>query len=231
MARIKYASIIASASGSVGSATFQKSLYGDILRNKPRPRKSASPLQLTRRNLMMTMHNEWSELTPAQRKQWNQFIAYSGATIRRDKNVLTTGHALFIQYNYLRLLANFDVLTDPGYAVLPPNYGTIGLSLTDLGVLTLYVFAESMDTEQWFAVKLSNPRKTSLSFSARGLKYIPLTHSAGEDWPIQTLYSAIFGALPAKGDTLHYSIRWFSVTAPVLTGIFSGIAIVEDGDL
>ena len=226
MARVKYASLVSGISGSIGSATFQKSLYGNTLRSKPRPRHSRSPLQYTRRQMMMTIHNAWADLTDADRIQWNQFISFSSASIRRDKNVLLTGHSLFIQYNYMRLLAGLTILVSIDYSLLPRNTGNIALAVGPGQSLLLTLDADYIESQQFFIFKISSSRRSSLSFAAKGLLYLPVIIGTGSPYQIGTLYATAFGPLPIIADTIHYTIRWFSLTSPVLSGIYSGTCLV-----
>ncbi|MBE3035887.1 MAG: hypothetical protein IMZ70_02220 [Candidatus Atribacteria bacterium] len=226
MARVKYASLVSGISGSIGSVTFQKSLYGNTLRTKPIPRHSRSPLQYTRRQMMMEIHQGWADLTNAERVQWNQFVSFSSASIRRDKNVLLTGHSLFIQYNYMRLLAGLTLLVSIDYNLLPRNTGNIALAVGANQSLLLTLDADYIETQQFFIFKISSPRRSSLSFAAKGILYLPIVTVAGSPYEIGNFYATTFGPLPIIDDTVHYTIRWFSLTSPILSGIYSGTCLV-----
>lgn len=230
MARIKYASIVSSVSGSVGSATFQKSQYGDVLRNKPRPRRSSTASQYEIRMLMQSLHEAWRDLTDAQRKQWNQFISYSNATIRRDHNVLLTGHALFIQYNMLRLLVQLSIMTTPVYVPLVGIFDHVSLGRDDAGTLTLDLEDEYPGTQTFGVCKLSTIRNPSRSFSPQGLRYIPIASDNEVNFDITAYYVSIFGAVPAIGDTVHYSFRRFSVLSPITQRPLTGKLVVYDNN-
>jgi len=227
MARVKYASIVSEVSGSIGSATFQKSLYGNSLRSKPNPRRSSTALQQYCRNLMMQLHQAWAALSDDQRRQWNQFIAYSSAKIRRDKNILTTGHALFIKYNYFRLLSQLSILTDFDYVIiesfpLPDGIATDGFDID------IYYDANFNGNTIWGVVKLSAPMKPSLSFTAAGLRYQFATWAAGgrSTFSYNTSYIAAFGAIAPVGSTVHYSSTFFSMLAPIISQELCGSFIV-----
>ena len=226
MARIKYGSIVAGVSGSIGSATFQKSSFGDTLRNKPRPRRSGTAIQMTRRNYMMELHGAWAALTDQERTLWNQFISYSSTKIRRDKNVMQSGHSLFIQYNYLRLLSGFAILTVPGYQVLPENSNIVGLQYFLDTTLAIEVNYSGWPADQWACYKLSAPRKSSLSFSRRGLRFMAITSQADDLAQIKTAYLAAFGSIPPEGSTIHYEVRYFGMLSPIMSGIYTGKLIV-----
>ncbi len=227
MARIKYSSIISQVSGSIGSATFQKGAYGDILRNKPRPRRSGTMSQIGRRQFMYQIHQSWKNLTSIQRSAWDMFISYSSARIRRDKNILQSGHSLFIQYNFMRLIAGYAIMEDPVY--IP-----IRLIFTDLAFgrkidNTLWVQADLGDVgaDIFFSLRISSPRPASQRFNSKGLKTLDIQAAVGTDFDITALYTAAFGVIPEIGDTIHYLVRSYSILSPILNGPISGTFVVE----
>jgi hypothetical protein len=228
MARIKYGSLVSDISGSIGSATFQKSLYGSTLRNKPIPRNSHTNSQYNIRGIMKILHEAWRNLTDAQRRQWNQFIAYSSAKIQRDKNVLMTGHALFIQYNMLRQLTGLAVMTTPAYTPLVGIFDSVQLGIEGDGSLTLVLEDEMPGTQTFGVIKLSAPRNPSIAFSPEGLRYLKVNSAVETNFNITALYTAIFGSIPAIGNTVHYSFRRFSTVSPIVQNPLTGKLIVSD---
>lgn len=228
MARIKYGSIVSSVSGSIGSATYQKSLYGDTLRNKPVPRRSSTALQINRRGIMMQLHAAWRSLTDAERRQWNQYISYSSARIRRDKNVLQTGHSLFIQYNFMRLINNIALMTVPVYVPMPEVFPGAVFGWYGAGDLRMSIVTVGMGTDVWFLAKLSAPRPESQSFNPAGLLAILVPVVAQQEFEIGTQYAAAFGRVALPGEYIHYSVRQFSLLSPILASEFHGKDFVTD---
>jgi hypothetical protein len=225
MARIKYGSIVSEVSGSVGSATFQKSLYGNTLRNKPRPRKSTSPSQLVCRSYMTQLHNAWRALLPAQRDAWNKFISYSSASINRDRNVLLTGHALFIKYNYLRLFSHLTMMSDPVFKVIDP-WPTLTEIAFDTPKLVCYFNSDVYEATLGLIMSVSNPRVLSQSFSKQGLRSFYWDRLSLSTAYFLPSYLGVFGALPAVTDILHFSYQFFSFNAPIIAGPVSGTIAV-----
>jgi hypothetical protein len=228
MARIKYGSLINEISGSIGSATFQKSNFGNTLRSKPRSRKSSSSSQMICRNYMMQLHQAWAALTDAQRTKWNQFISFSGATIRREKGISLTGHSLFIQYNFLRLLSQIAILTDFDYVTIasfPVPYG-ISRDGTDLN----FVLTDNYNSNViWSVLKASAPQRSSRAFNPVYIRFIlnPWTNTNTSVINMVPGYANVFGALPPVGSYIHYTVQFFCMTAPVLSQKLSGVFIVE----
>jgi hypothetical protein len=225
MARIKFGALVSEISGSIGSATFQKSNFGNTLRTKPRSRRSGTTSQMSCRYIMMQLHQAWAALTDAQRQQWNRFVSFSGAGINRDKAILLTGHSLFIKYNFLRLLNHQAILTVPAYVVMPPfpQPGGLFIDGADYNFWTLY----NVDISTfWYVLKLTIPRKHSLSFSPAGLRFMYITPITASAWLFGPPYLAAFGHLPAVGDYIHYSVQFYSMTSPVISQIQKGVFVV-----
>lgn len=222
MARIKYGSLVSEISGSIGSATFQKSNFGNTLRTKPRSRRSGTPSQLSNRYLMMQLHQAWRALSDAQRQQWNQFIAYSGASINRDRGILLTGHSLFLKYNFLRLFAHMAIMTTPVYAPIKP-WPILYEVAFDENTAVAYFSDDTYVDDVRVIFALSARRLPSLSFAKAGLRSF---YNAGDSLSTCNLYpsyTSIFGAPPAVGQTLHYSFQFFSTVAPAIGPRVSGI--------
>lgn len=226
MARVKYGGIVTDISGSVSGATFQRGIYGGTMRNKPNPIKSATPAQMLIRGYMMQLHYAWSDLDPADRTQWDRFISFSSASINRDKSILLSGHDLFLKYNLFRLLQDQEILTVPSYSP-NPEYSNLHEIENDYGVLTFKLLAAIVGGIQFFNLKLSAPRKESLSFSKQGLRFIFCDTMGVVAYNITAAYLAVFGALPAVGAILHYSIRFYSLTAPVYSNSLTGITTIQ----
>ena len=226
MARIKYAGIISEASGSVGSATFQKSLYGNTLRLKPLSHKSGTVSQLYCRALMMQCQYAWRALTPATRIQWDQFISFSGQHIKADRGVLMTGHSLFLKYNFHRLLQRLSILGTPIYLSAPawPSMSTISYN----GGASWILFTANLDTLNIYCtIKLTNKRLPSQAYSSQGLRYIYPASITGYYIWLNGGYSSVFGAQFAVNDILHYQLQFWSRISPILSSIQTGIITIS----
>lgn len=226
MARIKYGALVSDISGSIGSSTFQKSLYGNTLRNKPRPRLSSSSSQQYCRNTMQIVHQAWQALTDAQRRQWNQYVTYSNSTIRRDRAVLHTGHSLFLRYNFIRYINLRSILSVPGYAPLPEVEGFFGVHFYTGDGLYVESQGNSDSSLFWVNIKLSNARPASMAYSPRGLRWMYYTYWDSDVFKVQDSYLAAFGAIPPVNSKIHYYGQYFMKSSPIISGHFTGIANV-----
>lgn len=227
MARVKFGGLVSEISGSVGGSTFQKSLYGNTLRNKPIPIHKRTAGQINIRYFLQQLHAAWRDLTADQRTQWNRFINFSGQTIRRDSGILLSGHDLFIKYNLTKLMIGDAILTVPTYTPMPSvprQEGTIGRDVAAMGWALDNTYDEAA---VFFMLKLSSPRLASRSYCPTGLRWIncPLDGTAAID--LYPYYPNVFGFVPPSGVYLHYSLQWISRTAPVMNAALTGSVLIE----
>jgi hypothetical protein len=227
MARVKFGGIVSEISGSVGGSTFQKSLYGNTLRNKPIPIHKRTASQVNIRYFLQQLHAAWRTLDPDERTQWNRFINFSGQTIRRDSGVLMSGHDLFLKYNLAKLMIGDAILTIPTYTPMPevPTHdGTIGRDVAAMG----WALDDTYDDAAlFFMLKLSSPRLASRSYSPQGLRWINCTLTGLAAIELYPVYPDVFGFIPPAGVYLHFSLQWFSRTAPVMNAAEVGTVLVE----
>jgi hypothetical protein len=222
MARIKYGSIIADISGSIGSATFQKSLYGNTLRNRPRNTRAGTAAQFAARSQLMQCQYAWRTMSEALRRQWNQFIAFSGQSINRDRGILTTGHSLFLKYNYARLQAGFSIVTTIVYKSAPawPTIDYIAESGNGIEI----AFTDDLDALNIYpTVFLSPTRPESKSFTNEGLRFMFIDAVDEMLISILTAYQNKFGLNLTGGDFISCRFQFFHLSSPLLSAISTGV--------
>lgn len=225
MARVKYGGIVTDLSGSIGGSTFQRSSFGSSLRSKPNPIRGRSASQGNIRYLMSKLHAAWRGMTEAQRTAWSRYTNFSNQSIRHDKNVLISGHALFIKYNLAKLMIGDAIITDLIYISMPqfPTFAQIGSD----GATMIFDVGDVYDEALMFClVKLTSPRVPSRSFSPQGLRNIPLTYDGSGTFGINAAYQVIFGFVPSWNLTLHFSLQWFCRTAPIMAAPIVGKTII-----
>jgi hypothetical protein len=225
MARIKYGSLIAQASGSIGGMTLQKCAFGNIIRSKPLPIHSRSAIQLQRRADMHAIQHAWQALSDDDRIKWKQFIAYSGQSIKKDSNVYISGYDLYLKYQFARKLYALDLLVDFTYIPLPvwPTGFTL---FSNLGQLYIKFNMEVTTNQFFFVFSLSNVRNPSPGYSPINSQFMLCTPSTADTFDFTAAYLAKFGILPVTGETVHWSIYYFSLIAPILSGYSTGKAII-----
>lgn len=228
MARIKYSSIVSDLSGSVGSATFQRSMYGNILRAKPVIVRKSTPAQQSVRRFMLDLQYAWSQLSPSLRRQWDQYISFSGLTINRDRTALSSGHSLFLKYNMARLMKGLSIVTDLLYVTMPPVPPLDNLYLDNDFLFTLFSDStyNNFDT-CFFLLSLSAPAPPSRSFSKQLVRNIPFSYWYDTRQYSTNFYQATFGRLPGNGDYIHFVLSSFSSLAPLFGPVQTGIVNLE----
>ena len=226
MARIKFSPVVTSIAGSIGSVTIQRNKFGNTMRQKPFPLNPASTAQYNVREKMISLQTSWKNLTDARRLQWDRYLDFSGQTIKNDKNVKLSGHTLYLKYQMLRLLTQQPLLATIGYSPMPavPSLNAI---LTTSTSITLG-FSAPMDIANWFYYcRLTSPRPANRAFSKQGLRGMLTPYSDVGAQLCTSSYLNAFGFLPVDQDALHYTIQYYSYTAPVYSGIISGVIGVE----
>lgn len=225
MARFKYGGIITKISGSIGGATFQRSSFGNTLRSKPLPIHSRNINQLERRAYMHQLQHDWNDLTDDDRKKWKQFIAYSSQSIIADSNVLISGYNLFLKYQFCRLMYGLPILVDFTYIPIPA-WPKSFIVYADQNQIYAQFITTLDPTEYFFILLLSNPRNPSNAYSPVNGRFMFCDLAGSNIFVFTNSYVSNFGLLPNNGDTLHFSIYYFSLKAPLLSGFQTGKLIV-----
>jgi len=222
MARVKFSPLISDIAGSVGGVTFQRNKFGNTMRQKPLPLNPATLAQLNIRQKIVAIQNAWQDLTDAQRLQWNRFLDFSGQSIKHSKSVKLSGHALYLKYQFFRLISGYGLLSSLTYVPMPA-VPVISEMTLEFGVFEIE-FDFTVDYSDFFFVfKISTPRHENKAFSKRGLRFMKVTLADTQFFEIQSSYISAFGVLPPVPHFVHYSIQWFSCLAPVFTGITTGV--------
>ena len=226
MARAKLSPIVTEISGSIGGVTIQRNKFGVTLRQKPLPANPASVGQYNVRKNIVIIQKAWQALTDAQRLQWNRFSDFSGVGIKRDRSVKMSGHSLYLKYQMLRLLMDRPLLTTISYVPLP-DLALFDHIEANPPLMWLYFDSVIISSEYWYLFRVTSPRLPTKKFSPRGLRVIPTTYNASASFNIGTNYVNAFGAAAAIGDTVHWSLQYFNYVSPVISGIYTGTAVIQ----
>lgn len=226
MARVKLSPIITQASGSIGGITLQRNKYGMTMREKPLPSNPFTSGQYTVRQRMTTVQKAWQDLTDAQRLQWDRFLDFSGQSIKRDKSVKLSGHSLFLKYQVHRLISGEAMMTTIQYVPMPEMPAFSQFDMPG-GFLMFDLASTCTAADLWYTLRVSSPRIPGRAFSARGLRVVTGVYQNHTQLAIYTSYLAAFGVSPSVGDTLHYSIQFFSWKSPIVAGRQTGVAIIQ----
>lgn len=226
MARIKLGPMVTNISGSIGGLTIQRNRYGITMRQKPLSPKSDTIAQYDIRQKIITIQAAWQALTDAQRLQWDRFMDFSGQSIKADRSVKLSGHALYLKYQLMRLMSKFSLLTNITYIPMP-SYEMWNNITIDFNDLVLDFDNDPSITTRYFTVFLSSPRQSNKAFSSKGLRFCYAMEVLTLVFQLEDGYNAAFGVLPPVGATLHYTTQFFSLLAPVFAGKVTGTLIVQ----
>lgn len=225
MARLKFGALVSKMSGSIGGSTLQRSSFGHSIRSKPLPIHSRKPLQLIRRSWMSEIQSAWSALTEIQRNLWRQFISYSGQSINNDSSIQISGYNLFLKYQFCRKLCNLPLLVEFTYIPIP-QWPQAFIFSNVSNQLFIQFDRVISDNEYFFILSVSNPRVPSKSYSPQNCRYMFCVRSNSDTFSFTETYIQNFGLLAQTGDTVHFSIYYFSLLAPLLSGYSTGKAII-----
>lgn len=229
MARIKLGPVVTDIAGSIGGMTIQRNKFGLTMRAKPLPLLSQTSSQYAIRQHIRSLQASWQALTDAQRLQWDRFLDFSGQTIRRDRSILLSGHTLYLKYQLFRLMAGQSLLTTIAYSPLP-ELTLFDKIVVDGSDLIMY-FNESLDsTKYFFQFFCTIPRKPSIVFSRRGLRFMSTIFQTSSSFHFESAFLAAFGSALSVGDTVHYTFQYFSIVSPVFSSKYSGIAVTVAPD-
>jgi hypothetical protein len=82
------------------------------------------------------------------------------------------------------------------------------------------------ENSYFFILSVSNPRIPSRSFSPQNCRFMFCTRSGSDIFSFTVSYIQNFGIAAKTGDTIHFSIYYFSLLAPLLSGFSCGKAIL-----
>lgn len=227
MARIKFSPVVGEISGSIGGSTFQKNRFGFTVRKKPLPPSIISALQYNNRVNMARVISAWAGLTAAQRKAWDNFLSFSAAYARLNKNALLSGFNLFVRYNIIRLNAGLEIRTALSY-VTPP-FVPVGLTLELQSPSLPVIITEAIfpGLSSFFTLKMSAPVRPSASFSrVRLLNYVPYQVD-DQIFNCADFFLNNFGFYPAVDQKINYELTIFSTLAPIISKPVTGQLIVQ----
>lgn len=230
MARVVFSPLITSVEGSLGSATFQKSQGGYILRNKPIPRFSDSFYRYQSMSYFRQVQKAWHDLSDSNRQKYINYVKLRPTPTVHNSCLSLSAYTLFLKYNIIRLQAGLDILESIYFDyTLDPRISP-SVSYDGFEVLAFefqYGFAY---TNKFALIKLTRPvRKTQYNNSSL-LRVFPAPHAhPTQYWVIQDKYLACFHDYPAVGSTILCSYLVFHRYAPFFLSAQHEYLTVQEG--
>lgn len=131
MAKIKFGMMMTDARGKLGGQVFSKNRGGSYIRTKVTPNNPQSADQSTVRTFFGLISQEWSGLSNADRKTWNEAVdSYQQTNIFGDL-VNPSGKAL-----YQRLNQNLRLAGESGLSVAPAVEGAPDIAVSGVSIDT-----------------------------------------------------------------------------------------------
>ena len=215
MAIIKYSPLVNELRGSVGNGTFQRSVAGSILRNKPVPSSLISQQITDVRSAMPAVTFAWRNLSPEQQLNWKNFLYYSPDFMRKSPKTLLSGYSLFVKYNTLRLLRGLTILSDIIFSQVTQMNAVITI-LSDSSNLYMETTAP-IDSTTWFLqMQLSRSSGSKYSRQLKYLRIIDHVNSHPESVPFTAGYVKAWGYVPVPFQYIGVRYTFFHASMPYI---------------
>lgn len=169
MAKVQYSAPITALVGSIGGWTFQRNRSGEIARLRPRGLQSPSPKQGISLSLNTQLVAAFTELTPNQKQDWDDFAVANTHQDRFGTVRTLTGQNWFISINRNRLLLSLGILNSPPIHTLPDGNSNFSLTV-DTGQILFTKSAPTSPTDTALKIFTTPPlgrSTTSLQSSLR----------------------------------------------------------------
>jgi hypothetical protein len=114
MALIRFSDVVSEARGSIGGTTFSRNKSGAIARKRTKPVNTQSTFRDNVRALFGAIAQEWRDLTPAQRDNWNTMAPEYQAVNALGEDFVYSGSQLFQKLNSSLRLAGLPGITAIG---------------------------------------------------------------------------------------------------------------------
>lgn len=209
MARIIYGALAESIRGSIGGTTFQKNAYGYTIKKKPNMIHPNTSWQQAQKIVFMKAVMAWSQLTAAQRLDWEAWASTYPQYAKHNAASQLSGFAVFVRQHCHRFLAGLDVDTNPTYTVYAASVGAMALSQA-AGVL-YSDYTDSTGTEEyWVNIFLSYPMSACQNFIGTKTRFFRRVSNLDDGgYNITNLWTAKFGAIPAVGQQLAWRLVYY----------------------
>ena len=226
MARVRLSSIVSSIDGSIGGATFQSGLFGNVIRQRPNSKKTSTAYQQRIHNVMRSVQTAWMAMSNEQRRQWEQYIAFVNSTIKRDKNILASGYSFFCRYNFCRVFVGAPYSPVIVYSS-NPNWPSFLSLKNESNVLNCYVSVDFVTESVLPMLALSYRQSLSSIFLRKSTRLMSIDGIVNLSFSVTASYLEQFGVLPQVGESVSYSLYWFHSSKPLISAVQSGTVIIS----
>ncbi len=202
MARVELSANIASIRGSVAGTTFQNSAYGQIMRNKPIPKKSANNAQQNIKLLQSQLNYKWADISASDRLAWDGKI---GTKFR-------TGKQAFLNANFYLLFKGLTTLDIPAYNVTPPPIAITQLILNTGELFVLTDIDADMDIYT-LLIKMSYPTGSTVVRARRTMRLLNYDTEDTNSFIVTPTYEETLSVTPVVGQLIWVSMALQNFTS------------------
>lgn len=179
----KVVSSIGTIKGSIGGLTFQENPAGNIIRSRPRSRKSSTIKQQGAHQTHQFWLNAWQALTLSQKAAWNLYGATWTKTDKFGTAKRITGANWFESVNTESTSAGGDTFSDPPPHDLPADVPTFSIAIT-ADALTVNI-ADTLSFDENYLLVFATPPTQRSSVSINKLRkkigFFPLAGTLSYD--------------------------------------------------
>lgn len=213
MALIHYSPLINQIRGSIGNASFQRSLAGNIVRSKPVPPVKNSQQIVNVRTVLPQIVFAWRNLSDADKITWRNYLTYSPDYMRKNPKMVLSAYSLFVKYNTIRVLVGFSVLSSFIF-VQPSLSPTRPLPYIDSGNLWMDI-GQSIPGVDWgYMIRMSRPCTSVHNRALNDLRIVVAFNGPNQLFNINSEYLTTWGIQPVAGNILKCELKFFSSSMP-----------------
>lgn len=209
MARITYSALVTEIKGSIGGTTFQSNAYGFTVKNKPNIVKPNTPLQKVQQVYFSAAAKLWASISQSTRDSWDTWASNNPQYAKNNPTSVLTGQAVFIKWNALYMLL-VGSIANPGNGLtqLIITVDTAAVTLSRSGAVLTFAQNWTNNTDELYALWfLSRPFNDAQNFVGTTPRFVYASSNADDTTDIASVYSGIFGTLPAAGQVVNAEVR------------------------
>ena len=213
MARVIYGALVTELHGSVGGTVFQGSSKGNICRNKGIQRLTSSDRQEEAKRNILYCTQFWSNTTDDVRNDYNTFASTWPQFDRKTGTRQLSGYEVFLMYNLFRL--SIGALINDDIQLVGTTVPSIAPTLVSAGgVLTFNLHESVGEPDTAWGQFISRPVRAGITNPGSKLRYIRSVSTGEGNIDITAAYTALFGAIPAAGDTVFIDAKPYGILDP-----------------
>lgn len=214
MARVEFGFGVSDVRGKIGGAVFGGTRAGTIIKKKPVQTHKESGAITVIRNNMSRSNFSWNAISDAQRISWDSFGQLVKTRQNNNQNLFISGRQLYIKYNQYRLLYGLSPVNDPDFSVSSVQPVLWDMEL-NVGVLTLETSRIMSPANEFIVLSLTPPVRATLNNPGNRFKIAVFATTSIQSFDITSVYEALFGIVPASGQTIFFKVANLSFKSPV----------------